>query len=231
MIKLGLIGKNIAHSKSQAMYEKLLDGPVDYSLLDYPQAEDIPAITDLIEPFRGLSITTPYKETFIDQMDDIDPHVRELGAINCMVKNEGKLSATNTDFLALKELLNSELESYPASEVIILGDGVMSRVTQKVLELLGQDYTLFSRKKTERFASLNLMDCFSQDKKYKLCINCCSRNYVYDGQISDEFFFWDLNYAFDPHVKRFENHKKTYRDGLDLLYKQAEHALYFWNIL
>ncbi len=61
--KLALIGKNISHSKSPEIYNKLLNNQVEYTLLDCDTVDAIPSLDELMKKFDGVSITSPYKES------------------------------------------------------------------------------------------------------------------------------------------------------------------------
>ena len=51
--KLALIGKNISHSKSPEIYNKLLNNQVEYHLLDYPSINEIPEMDFFSKNFDG----------------------------------------------------------------------------------------------------------------------------------------------------------------------------------
>ena len=78
--KLALIGRNIAHSKSPEIYSKLLENNVDYHLLDYPSVDQIPSLDYFSKNFEGISITSPYKEVFINDVELVGK-AKELKAI------------------------------------------------------------------------------------------------------------------------------------------------------
>lgn len=225
MLKLGLLGKGISHSRSQEMYERLLDEKVDYHLLDFSSEEDIPKVLDLFhQGFKGLSITYPYKKTFLDQVEiDSDP-VKELGAINCMGVFDGKIKATNTDYLAAEFLL----KDFSQHEFVILGNGNMARIFKKLMLLNGRTFSHFFRLEN---GDLNSLDYLSLKKdKDLVIINCCSRQFRFDAQLPSGSTFWDMNYSFPEHDHLKNRGELTYREGLDLLLEQARFALVFWKI-
>lgn len=225
MLKLGLLGKGISHSRSQEMYEKLLGEKVDYHLLDYSSEESIPMITELFKQgFKGLSITFPYKRTFLDQVEiDSDP-IKELNAINCMGVFDGKIKATNTDYLAAEFLL----KDFSNHEFVILGNGNMARIFKKLMLLEGKTFSHFFRSEK---GDLNSLDYHSLKKgKDLVVINCCSRQFQFDAKLPSGSTFWDMNYSFPEHDHLKEKVDLTYREGLDLLLEQARFALEFWKI-
>ena len=114
MNKLGLLGKGIQHSKSKSMYEGLLNRKVDYHLFDYETDLEIPDLHEFFKTVEGLSITAPYKEHFLNDVD-LSPEVKKLHAINCIRKTkngfEFNLLFSNNGFITLSsEIIEVTLE-------------------------------------------------------------------------------------------------------------------------
>ena len=57
----------------------------------------------------GINVTIPYKEKVIPYLDDIDDLAKQIGAVNTIVNNNGKLIdiiQTFTDYyICLKEMI------------------------------------------------------------------------------------------------------------------------------
>lgn len=224
-IRLGLLGKNIQHSKSKAMYEKLLSREVDYHLFDYNEANEIPILDEFFSKVSGLSITTPYKNHFLNSVH-LDSHTQELGAINCIVKKSKGYFGYNTDYLALKSIVE---EKYAKDDTfkVVLGNGAMAKVAIKILEELELKYSHFTRENSGDLSNLDLLSLRALTKPL-IVFNACSRNFCYQGKISKDSVFYDFNYSLDHHLALAE--RCDYIDGLDLLLKQAEFALKIWGI-
>lgn len=222
MLKLALVGKNISHSQSQFVYEKILKTKVNYSLLDFSSEDKIPKALDLFKDFEGVSITSPYKSHFLNEID-VESDIADLKAVNCLkCGKDGKISGTNTDYLALKEILARYLDK----TIILLGSGAMFRVCKKILNSLGKDFQNFNRKEHGDISCLDL-------SKYvnAIVVNCCSRDLIFQGVISQSSIFYDLNYSFKEHKDFFSKQNFQYIDGLELLELQAQYALSYWNIV
>jgi shikimate dehydrogenase len=224
--KLALLGKNISHSKSPEIYNELLNNNVIYKLLDISVESQIPTLNELFKQFDGISITSPYKEHFVSEVKLIGDATK-LGAVNCIRKNNDVFEGINTDYLAMVEIFKSIFQMNAVDSIIVLGDGVMSRVAAHALNSFDKKYLILSRKLTEGFAQVSLLD-FQKEKKL-LVINTCAREYVYRGELSKNVIFWDLNYNFKEHFEILHS-KCTYIDGHDLLKLQAVFALSFWSI-
>jgi len=219
--KLGLLGANISHSKSKKMYEELLNEAVDYTLFDFPKPDLIPPLTELFSMVEGLSITAPYKKHFLSSVV-VASNIKELNAINCVKKSGDIFLATNTDFLAVKELF---LSNFRSSRVIILGDGSMAKITQVVLDELDIKYDQYSRKKSGDISRLDL----SSISKKSVIINTCSRSFTFLGELPKSCTFWDYNYAHSNHELMPLNPDQHYLNGLSLLKLQAKFALEYWS--
>ena len=223
-VKLALVGRNISHSRSPEMYQKLMTINFDYELLDFENSNQIPRLGEILSIYNGINITSPYKEHFLSEVECLE-NSSILGAINCIRNNHGRFQAINTDYFALCDLL----ERYNITskyEVLVLGDGVMSRVVSHALKSKQLSHRILSRKLTDHFGQLNILELVNQNDV--VVINTCAREYCYRGPISKTSLFWDLNYSHE--VNRAEIGKKCqYIDGLDLLFVQAEYAVKFWS--
>lgn len=222
-MKLGLIGKNISHSKSQQMYEEILNRPVDYTLLDFAKENDIPGLKSLFEKdgFTGISVTAPYKN-YVFKNVKADRFASELEAVNCIKFYKGQLLGINTDFLATINILERYLDDY--EDIVILGSGAMYRTCSLALRHLEKSYTQYSRKKDGALENFDLTK-----HQNSLVINSCSREYNFNGKISDDCLFWDLNYNHQYNQSSLSD-KCQYIDGIELLKLQAIYALEFWGI-
>lgn len=233
MIKLALIGKNIQHSKSPEIYCKILGNQIQYDLLDYKKTEEIPSAEKLLDKYDGISITGPYKKHFVPEIK-LNEEASQVGAINCLRRKSGSIEGGNTDLYAIQVSLEDLLKLYKKLNIIILGDGVMSKATQVVLTKLGiDDFQIFSRRKTNCFDQLNVKQVFEKDFKkegQEIVINSCSRDFVFIGLIDQKTIFWDYNYNLKEHSRSLTPKVQQYIDGQDMLELQARAAVAFWSI-
>lgn len=225
-IKLALIGKNISHSKSHEIYEKLLGTPINYTLLDFNDSSEICSLENLQAQFMGVSITSPYKKHFISKVELANS---KLNAINCLSFNMNKSTKVigyNTDYLAVQDILQDYIAK-GINEFIVLGDGVMGKLTCMILDKLNKDFEVLSRKNGSLKEANTIL---SRKSKNCLVVNTCSREYLFKPEVSDQYNFWDMNYNLDYHTQVFENSSVSYDDGIFLLELQAKYALSFWNL-
>jgi shikimate dehydrogenase len=227
-MRLALLGKGISHSRSPDLYRKLLGPSLDsYELLDYPTAEEIPSLSELAKKFDGLSITAPFKKHFFSQVEVFPSSVKKIGAINCLSFRQGKIIGTNTDFIAVKNILTSMADSQKPN-LVLLGSGSMAAMTKLIADELQLPLTQYSRQSEPNLSGLDL-SLQHVNGKQTIIINSCSRDFVFQGKIHPEAQFWDYNYNFQPHLTTLPHRVKSYIDGSELLELQAIEAVNFWR--
>lgn len=226
-MKLALLGYPIKHSLSPSLYREFLgDKLARYDLLEIEKPELIPGLASLSETYDGISITSPYKKHFFRDVTVTSPIVNELKAINTISFRKSGIYGTNTDVIAVEKILLNFKTQHSDLSLIILGDGVMARVTIMVAKSLQIPFEQYSRKKGDDLVHLDL----SAGRKYQtVVINSCSREFVFQGKLHLDFIFWDYNYSFIPHQTTLPSQVKTYIDGLEMLRLQALSAIEFWS--
>lgn len=223
-MRLALIGRDISHSRSPDLYRELIGPGISYELLDFESTDKLPQLADLATRLDGLSITSPYKEHFVSHVCISDPSVRALGAINT-INLKPPYFATNTDLIAVRSLLGDFLKIHSDLSIVLLGNGVMARVTELVAKELGLAIHRRARGLGDDMQNLDL----SFLKGQPLVINACSRSFVFQGKLPANTIFWDYNYNFLPHQNSLPSLVMTYLDGMSLLRLQAESAISFWS--
>ena len=129
----GLIGEHLGHSFSAEIHARLGEEP--YELKEFPP--------DGVEAFlrsgnfRGINVTIPYKQTVIPFLDDISETARAIGAVNTILRRNGKLIGDNTDAAGLTMLLHRTGAELRDKKVLILGTGGTSKTAKYVAESLG----------------------------------------------------------------------------------------------
>ncbi len=229
-MKLGLLGYPITHSLSPKLYQTFLESELEsYELFSYPNPSDVPALSYFASKLDGLNITAPYKKHFIKQIEIHSSLVKTIGAINCLAfPADGRIVGTNTDVLAVVEILKNYLTNYPALNIILLGDGVMANVTKLVAADLKISLSQFSRKTHPDLSRLDIASLKKNDTQ-TLIINSCSRDFIFQGPLSGDEIFWDYNYSFLPHQNSLPSQVKTYQDGQEMLNLQAKASIKFWK--
>ena len=94
---------------------------------------------------RGCAVSMPYKEDVIALVDVMDPSAKAIDSVNTIVNDGGKLTAYNTDYTAIEQLL--QRNAVPADySVLLKGSGGMAKATAAALRDAGfRDVTIVAR--------------------------------------------------------------------------------------
>ncbi len=107
MDKFGLIGYPIAGSLSPALFKAGYGGKYDYDLIEDGDFER--SWKKFLEEYRAINVTAPFKENAFaqavalaaDGRGSVSGPVMKTGAVNLMVKRDGKIEAHNSDFTGI----------------------------------------------------------------------------------------------------------------------------------
>jgi len=148
MKTFGLIGKSLSHSFSQQFFtnkfkkDNVLDA--EYKLFSLSKIDEIKEL--LKHPtLLGFNVTIPYKTEIIPYLDELDSVAQEVGAVNCVVKENGKWVGYNTDVLGFEKML----EEVKKQKALILGSGGAAKAVCYVLNQRKIPYQIVSRNKTQ----------------------------------------------------------------------------------
>ena len=132
-MEYGCIGEKLSHSFSKIIHNKLCD--YDYELKEIPHDE----LGDFMRKadFKAINVTIPYKQDVIPFMDYISETAKKIGAVNTIVKRNGKLYGYNTDFSGMTDLINKNNISIKNKKVLILGSGGTSKTALAVAGSMG----------------------------------------------------------------------------------------------
>ena len=152
MRTFGLIGKSLTHSFSQEYFtEKFQQQNIknaEYRLFSLAKIEEI---KDLLKypTLLGFNVTIPYKTTIIPYLDELDVVAQEVGAVNCVVKENNKWIGYNTDVIGFERLLQECRDAINrVSTALILGSGGAAKAVCYVLKQKNIPFQIVSRKKT-----------------------------------------------------------------------------------
>lgn len=81
---------------------------------------------------RGTSVSMPYKEACIPFLDELDPSARAIDSVNTILNEDGRLIGLNTDFIAVRSLLDEYAVPTTAS-FALLGAGGMAKAVLAAL--------------------------------------------------------------------------------------------------
>jgi shikimate dehydrogenase len=94
---------------------------------------------------RGLNVTIPHKASVISLLDELDPLVESLEAVNTIVNSEGILKGYNTDASGFWRSLQSEKIDPDKKKALVLGAGGAARAICFMMADKGADMTILNR--------------------------------------------------------------------------------------
>lgn len=140
--RLGLIGDNIADSKSPRLHElagQILGRPTTYDrLVPKTLGLDFDGVFERAraEGYRGLNITYPYKERVVPKLRIDEPQVARLGACNTVVFEADGPRGFNTDWSGFKAAYRGAFgEAAPGTVCMIGAGGVGKAVAFGLVDL------------------------------------------------------------------------------------------------
>ena len=92
----------VKHSKSPAIHNACFE---QHNINAVYLAFEVDNIYEAVKAMRtlniqGASVTIPFKESIMDELDWIDDDAKKIGAVNTVVKKDEKLLGFNTDYKA-----------------------------------------------------------------------------------------------------------------------------------
>lgn len=141
-----LIGRRLSHSYSQRHFEELFLrlGLTDHSYTLH-EMESLDSLRQWVtdEQINGFNVTVPFKQTIIPLLDELRPEAKAIGAVNCVVVNDGRLIGHNTDAPAFRQTIQNS--AFKIQHSFILGTGGAARAVAYALGQLGIPYAFVSR--------------------------------------------------------------------------------------
>lgn len=150
-IRLGIFGWPVAHSKSPQMHESAASAlGIE---LRYERFEVAP--DDLADAVRrkheagidGYNLTVPHKEAIMALIDEVAPAARAIGAVNTVVRVDGRYIGHNTDAPGLVRSLEEAGVQVGDARVVVVGAGGAARAAVVGLANAGaSEVTVLSRR-------------------------------------------------------------------------------------
>lgn len=123
----GLLGRKLGHSLSKYIHNEvfnLLGKDAFYHLFEIePDSIDKVLIGLTAIGAVGVNITIPYKCDVVKYMDIISKEATDIGAVNTIKFENGKMIGFNTDYFGFKMLLEKYKIGYYGKNITILGNG------------------------------------------------------------------------------------------------------------
>lgn len=246
MRTFGLIGFPLSHSFSKKFFSEKFENEqisgCKYELFPMENAEDMIDLIKKNPSLCGLNVTIPHKVNVIPFLNEIDAAAKEIGAVNCIsIQQNGAepiLKGYNTDAYGFAESLKPLLEKQHKG-ALIFGNGGAAKAVKYVLDQLEIPYLVVVRNPAPN-AILYAAITAELLAEYKLLINTTplgmlpnldSYPLIPYQYLTKQHLAYDLVY--NPEESLFLAKAKAQgaqvKNGLEMLYLQAERSWYIWN--
>ncbi|MDP2423457.1 MAG: shikimate dehydrogenase [Bacteroidales bacterium] len=243
----GLIGYPVSHSFSAIYFNDKFEkeGIIDshYELFPLPDIEDLPNLLLKHPSLAGLNVTIPHKTSVIQYLDEISPDARALGAVNTFKighKHEKMtLSGFNTDILGFELSIKPLLKNHHRA-AMILGTGGAAKAAALVFARLGIEYVFVSRTPQGINEILYPELCEELFERFTVVVNAtplgmspaintfppipyeclCSHHLLFD------MVYNPLETLF---LQKGKQQGASVKNGLEMLYLQADHTWKIWQ--
>lgn len=146
-MRYGLIGEKLGHSLSVPIHEALYrHASIDatYDLCAIPRAE-FSQVAKRLAWYDGMNVTVPYKKEIMPYLDEIAPSAQAVGAVNTVVKRNGKTIGYNTDVEGFGEMLRRGGVDVQGKSCTVIGSGGASLAVVYYLLSQGAKVCVVSR--------------------------------------------------------------------------------------
>lgn len=226
----GLLGRKLGHSFSPEIHKMI--GEASDEVFEYKLFEKEPEeLENFIKggEWEGLNVTVPYKQQVIPFLDELSQEAADIGAVNTIVRKDGKLTGYNTDYYGFMHTLDVNGVQVQGAKCLVLGAGGASKAVQAVLKDMGAgEIVVMSRHGDVTFADL------SAHKDADILINATPVGMYPDTEKSPVFpgtftkLRWVIDLIYNPlRTNLLCQAKKSLMEtvsGLDMLVSQAVYS-------
>ena len=110
----------------------------------------------MVMGFQGFNCTIPHKVKVIEYLDDLGESASLMGAVNCVVRRDGKWIGENTDGKGFVSSLQ-ELTDPKGKKVVIFGAGGAARAISVEVALAGASQITIVNRSSERGKELTTL--------------------------------------------------------------------------
>ncbi len=241
----GLLGFPLTHSFSKGYFTKKFEDlglkNHHYAIFAYQNIDEFyENILKKTPTLVGFNVTIPHKIAVMDYLDALDETAQAVGAVNTVVRKDGKWIGYNTD-ICLPLPAQTRKPDETQRKALLLGTGGASKAVIYVLKKENLGFLQVSR---QADAARNIID-YDQLKTmnladFQLIINTTPLGMVPNittkpdlnyAQLTENNFLLDLVY--NPTETAFlrEGLQRNcgIQNGLPMLYAQADAAWDIWN--
>lgn len=247
-----LIGNPVNHSVSPLMHNTALEHysiQAKYIAVSVGMRELPTLLAHFNSPaFLGANITIPHKEHLLDGVDELSLIAQEVGAINTILKVNGRLVGDNTDVYGFSKPMEDFIDEIELDRAIVFGSGGATKAILTALNDLGFDEVCMVSRRPEKHTINNdsiLLCSYDNWQHYgedaSLIINATPLGMTPNIEASPirneevELLRDKISYdiVYNPRETKFLKQAKSVDGitigGLDMLIYQAAQAFKLWT--
>lgn len=228
MLRFGLVGKDVSHSYSKAIFEYLFSYTNIKGVYDLVSTDIIDK--SLFEKYNGMNITMPYKLK-VKEILDLEADY----SINVIKNNNGKFEAFNTDLYGFDYSYRKLVGNANINSAIVLGSGAMGQMVVEYFENMGiKCYVVSRNPKSGQYCYSQIMSLTAD-----IIINTTPVGMYPEKNASpvSASIFKNVSFAFDmiyrPYNTKFildaKLHHVKVNNGIEMLIMQALQAFEIWT--
>ncbi len=159
---IGLIGNPVKHSKSPLMHNTMFDKlDLKYQYLAFNVCRnDLEKAINGIKALnmKGANITIPHKVDVMKFLDEVSDEAGQIGAVNTIVNDDGKLIGYNTDGEGyVRSLIEETAIDLKNKSVMLLGAGGAARAIGYTLSKQNIDSIIVINRSIEKANDLKVL--------------------------------------------------------------------------
>lgn len=143
-----VVGRPIAHSLSPDMFRAVYRHygmEADYLRLACDSAGEAISLFRRLG-LNGMNVTSPFKESILESLDELDETAKRLGAVNTVISGSHGLKGYNTDVAGVIGAFSSSGIDLSGKSVIVLGGGGAAKAAAyALLQVTGVEVTIINR--------------------------------------------------------------------------------------
>ena len=247
MARFYVLGKVLRHSFSPGYFNnKFKQQGLTHHSYDLLELSDIALFTGWLNhqnDLGGINVTIPYKRQIIPYLDEVSGVAQEIGVVNTIEViplNDGslKLIGHNTDAYGFEREIRPLLKPW-MERALILGDGASAYTVKFVLERIGIECLMVSRKNTYETLNWSQVNNYVV-KHHHLIVNTTPIGQFPDTNVAPDIPFdalssqhlvFDLIY--NPErtmlLEKAQHFGAQIQNGLGMLHQQAEKSWQIWS--
>lgn len=239
----GLLGFPLGHSFSPGFFNEKFkkEGLTNrhYALFPLENLEKFDIFLQNHPQLRGLNVTVPYKKAVMAFLTELHPTAAGVGAVNCIKIAGSSRMGFNTDVYGFETSLLRLIGNTTIDAACILGTGGAAAAVQFVLNNLQIPYFSVSRT-PQKPGDIHYQQLNARAELPRLIIHTTPVGMYPKVEecldfpfhvLTDKHFVFDLIYnpAETVLLQRARDAGALTKNGLEMLYLQAEKAWEIWN--